>query len=587
MVSQSTGTIIKNALLVPEIVTATLSADYRGYSYSDNPGLVDIISSFSSRGIRRVDSFLKPDISAPGETIYSAASGSGEWGVSFNGTSMAAPHVAGVMALLRESKPTWSVEELKALVMNTATHDLFNALNQTGTMYGPGRVGAGRVDAEMAATSGIILYNAEDEGAVSVSFGVVEVVGTHTVEKEVVVVNKTGSTYTFDVSFDSRVTIPGVVYELRDVNGDPLTSLSLAGGESATIKVVLTADASLMTHTRDNTVAAAQAIPRHWISEAAGYIVLESTGAPHPDLRLAVHAAARPASDMSADEENVSLTESSGSLTLNLSGTDVYVGAGSPVPDQTSIVTAFELMGVSPNEADGIAPPTINAADLKYIGVMSDANNVTALSEVILTFGIATHAPWTTPNEVEFDIMIDVDRDGIEDYILFNWNYGSATGVGSSDAFISVLYIPSISVLYLEGYLNGFAANQVNSVPFNNNVMAMTVYASDLGLDPANPEFDFWVTSYYRDDGFSNPVDISEVFTYNPAAPRLDTTGGYTGLPWWYDWDGETINVDFDLTVSPEPPLGVLLLHHFNAGDGAEVISVERIYETFMPVIFR
>ena len=40
--------------------------------------------------------------------------------LSLNGTSMAAPHVAGVMALLRQLHPDWSVEQLKALAMNTA-----------------------------------------------------------------------------------------------------------------------------------------------------------------------------------------------------------------------------------------------------------------------------------------------------------------------------------------------------------------------------------------------------------------------------------------------------------------------------------
>ena len=31
--------------------------------------------------------------------------------------------MAGIMALLRELQPDWSVEELKALVMNYAIHD--------------------------------------------------------------------------------------------------------------------------------------------------------------------------------------------------------------------------------------------------------------------------------------------------------------------------------------------------------------------------------------------------------------------------------------------------------------------------------
>ena len=44
--------------------------------------------------------------------------------LSLNGTSMAAPHMAGIMALLRQLHPAWTVEELKALAMNRALHDV-------------------------------------------------------------------------------------------------------------------------------------------------------------------------------------------------------------------------------------------------------------------------------------------------------------------------------------------------------------------------------------------------------------------------------------------------------------------------------
>ena len=55
-----------------------------------------------------------------GVSILSAASLSGNSGRAPSGTSMAAPHVAGTLALLRQLHPSWSVEELKALLMNTA-----------------------------------------------------------------------------------------------------------------------------------------------------------------------------------------------------------------------------------------------------------------------------------------------------------------------------------------------------------------------------------------------------------------------------------------------------------------------------------
>ena len=45
------------------------------------------------------------------------------------------------MALLRQQYPFWTVEELKALAMNTALHDIRSGSAMTSTIYGPGRVG--------------------------------------------------------------------------------------------------------------------------------------------------------------------------------------------------------------------------------------------------------------------------------------------------------------------------------------------------------------------------------------------------------------------------------------------------------------
>src|SRR5690606_17399152 len=59
-------------------------------------------TSFSSRG-PTPDGLTKPDIMAPGADILSALPG-GTYG-SLAGTSMAAPHVAGVVALLWSARP--------------------------------------------------------------------------------------------------------------------------------------------------------------------------------------------------------------------------------------------------------------------------------------------------------------------------------------------------------------------------------------------------------------------------------------------------------------------------------------------------
>ena len=86
-------------------------------------GRSGIITSFSSGGPTQFTHALKPDIAAPGGEILSATLREFTGGspfASFDGTSMSAPHVAGVAALLRERHRDWSVRQLKSAMVSTA-----------------------------------------------------------------------------------------------------------------------------------------------------------------------------------------------------------------------------------------------------------------------------------------------------------------------------------------------------------------------------------------------------------------------------------------------------------------------------------
>ena len=171
MIALDSGTAIN-----PFIGTA------KGQLIENGGNSADILAAFSSRGPRRRnltgELLLKPDITAPGSNILSTrtcytGTCAGNEGAFNSGTSMASPHVAGVMALLREQYPTWSVEDLKALVMSTATHDVFSLSTVTGGLiarFGTSRIGAGRVDVENATTEEVIAYGTDNPAAVGVDF---------------------------------------------------------------------------------------------------------------------------------------------------------------------------------------------------------------------------------------------------------------------------------------------------------------------------------------------------------------------------------------------------------------------------------
>jgi subtilisin family serine protease len=96
------------------------------------------VAPFSASGPSPLSLRLKPEVVAPGVTILSSvpAEGPTMWTL-LSGTSMAAPHVAGGAALLRQRHPQWSVEQLKAALVATA-----NPVGRDSVL----RIGAGIVD---------------------------------------------------------------------------------------------------------------------------------------------------------------------------------------------------------------------------------------------------------------------------------------------------------------------------------------------------------------------------------------------------------------------------------------------------------
>ena len=92
-----------NAISSPACIPAAISVG----STRDNS---DVVSSFSNSA-----SFL--DMLAPGQNITSSVPGNSF--ARFNGTSMAAPHVAGAISVLREANPNATVTQIENALENT------------------------------------------------------------------------------------------------------------------------------------------------------------------------------------------------------------------------------------------------------------------------------------------------------------------------------------------------------------------------------------------------------------------------------------------------------------------------------------
>lgn len=498
----------------------------------------DALSSFSSRG-PAIGNALKPDIAAPGGSVVSVASGTGDGAVSFQGTSMAAPHMSGTMALLKQLHPTWTVEELKALAMNTAGQDLFSQSGYAGNAISPVAGGSGRVKLLGAIASDVVAYNTDSPGAVSVSFGALQVLGTQTAVRTVALVNHGATDMTYDVSMRRTTPVPGVRYDLPDG-----PSVTVPAGGSATVRLQLTAVASLMDNTAD--VNLGQSLYKTALSEDAG--LLTFTPAAGVPLRVAYLAVVRPASAMAAID-NVGFTSSApGTTSLHLDGTPLATG-DRPYLDDNAIVTPLMLGGTSPRD-----PALAAAGDLAAVG--------SAVAGDTLVFGIQTYGARSLPtdNETEFNINLDVNNDGQDDFVLYNTRYGD------TDVYVSSLYEYSTRSDTVSRLLN-LVSTSIPTAIQNSSVLTLGVRTARLGMTGT--------TLRYSVDSYPSGVAADHVgpFSFDVAAPALDFSGGASSVA-YTDSPSTTIPVAYNPSAwAAQGQPSVLLLHHFNLpGAQAQIV---------------
>ena len=285
---------------------------------------------------------------------------------------------------------------------------------------------------------------------------------------------------------------------------------------------------------------------------------------------------------------------------------------------RTPLASAFELAARSP-AISGLSAG-LRSADVQYLGITSNYPSTPNLATASLYFGFSTYAPWSTPNEVQFLVYIDSNRDGTDDYALASTNWGTATGGAATDVPISSLYPvraggalgAGVPYSYWGAFPSPVAGGGVNITPFNTAVGYQQVGLSDLGmpLDPARPngpkgpppaKFCYHVETRARDRAFFGEVvdrvpdaaapaiaacnNRAGVLLYdvqNYAIAPINTANlvfgqGSAARPVFVDIDGGQISGGVNSAVLAARGAELLVLHHQNAPyPQAEVVGVSR-----------
>ena len=430
-----------------------------------NPGYLGF-ASFSSSGPRSVDGHLKPNISAPGVDIVSTGVGTGNGSLLESGTSQAAPHVTGSAALAIQAHPKWDADQVADAVVNTA-----DASRLVG--FEP-RLGGNGLVQPFGATQTSVIAHTRD-GTPAVSFGVAELTGDFSDSEQIVVENHDHSPASFALSVVQGVSSP------HTATVSP-SSLTIGGGETRTVTLhvavplATVGDSSafrqvqgqvLFTPTHGNN-AVALSVPYFLVPRARSLV-------------------------------NAHFGGQEGARVVNLANRSSVVSG-------TADFYAWGLRGGNSKLAAG----------LRAVGVQSFTDPAAGQ---ILVFAVNTFGRLSNPDSMQFDILVDVNGDGVPDYDI------QAVDLGF---FVNGILNGQLATLVINLATNEVFLEPAVTAPTDGTTVLLPVIAADVGITSSNPRF-----SYIAQIGDTGGPVVDAITTpakFNAFNPAI-SNGAFVTLP--------------------------------------------------------
>jgi subtilisin family serine protease len=431
-----------------------------------NPGF-ERIASFSSAGPRIGDSVLRPGITAPGVSVVSVASGTGNGFQILSGTSMATPNVAGVAVLTKQAHPGWPQADLRAAIVQTASPTLMKDLLQRNE-------GAGLAQAQ-SATATQAIVRVPDE---SVSFGFADLLTDFSATKTVTVHNTGAKAVQFNIA---------------------ATKISGPAGAAVTVpaSVIVGANADASFPVRLDVPAAAVGGGTGF-QDIGGYIQLTpSNSRLNGNVKLSV-----PFYLVAHSRSNLAVSQSGTTMNFSNAG-----GALSATP-------VFYTLGQYQPTPQGVTQD-----DVRAVGARLSGTNI--------IFGVNTYnRTSTTLANQEIDICIDTSGgSGFTPNLVLIGINGSALSSSLAVSTYATAIFPTDANCNING---GGSLLFTVTQPTDNSTLQIPVPRANLGLTTASPRFKY-VALYYGTDGSSG--QMPGIGSFNAFAPAVTFSGSPTVSP--------------------------------------------------------
>ncbi len=445
-------------------------------------------ADFTSAGPRRGDSAVKPDVAAPGVSVFSVDGGTTGGGKVLSGTSMASPAVAGVAALVKEAHPGWAPRDIKAAIVGTAA-------NGKVSPYALRVSGAGVVQPRRAVDTVAFAYT--EPGASSLSFGSPSArkqAGTSNAFSKTISItlrNTSGRSIRYDLAnkFAGSSRNVKVSISPRSVTVPAKDRVRVKVTVSLAESAVASLPAAAPDHAPKLAVDAAGALYTPLTTVAGAIIATPRTsGAGIYPLRVPWMVSPRGLSDVrQVDGTRTAYTTSGDTRKATIRFRNFGFHKG--------IVDVF-AWGLQDGR-DGIGD-----VDLRAAGVSSVPTEVCTgspdSSDRCLLFAINTWSGWSNAAANVYAVSIDADSDPAEDYYILIVDDGLIfTGV--ANGVVDALVFDADTDDLIDGF---FAV-----APANGSTLIVPALASDFGLSKnGRTSFDYMVDAATQGDTVSTDV---------------------------------------------------------------------------------
>ena len=538
------------------------------------------ITDFTSRG-PAMDGLLKPEITAPGESIMVADVGTGTGLAPATGTSFSGPITAGAISLLRQARPELNAFEAKAMLMNTANMNVTAeplALNPQAALAPITAMGAGLVDVAKAVSSPVAawVYDAKfDTKQAALSFGLQTMTASSTFTKKVTLKNFSEQARTYSLSTQGRFADDNASGAL---SWNMPATVEVGAGQTVQFDIKLTVDPTKLHEWElSNGSDAGEKNDLLTKVEFDGAILFNdtSTSAAH-DLHLVYHIVPKANADLKIRSE---ITEDGIKYVVRNDGAI----AAEPY--------AAQLAGTS--GVDNV-PQDLRAATLDVLEVPTSY----CTSGYLLAPSFTVEQPLMHALQANFSIILDIDNNQSWDYEVMSLLLTRLSTYRDNPAFTG--YVGSFAVPF--GTLSGGVGDAFHVTGQRN--MTLTACFEDIGLTAADIGSDIRVAYLSFNDGYnlgtvggmgnddvivgvaklalSPDVTMTEIGAETPESVSAkvmmtDATGAEIttlepGQSAYLNW--ETTNGFVLLSDSGD----AIAVADLNAGDQAPVVVAEQVF---------